>query len=257
MPRVASRKLTSRPDRRAANSPGSRVACAVSGQELLPPPRRGRSGSFFSRGSWPGRGGRGAVPGAMSGRRSSGPRARAASTASANALAVAAGTLPIQAALIWRTRSPSWVRRSRSRFECFVTATSFHQTGWHVFKRSVPRGSARPGSNRRRAPDRRALPLLAPNVALGSTGIGHRGIGTLHELAQVGRELDPLTAGRAGDGAVTPGRPKQDGNRVAERTGLRRDDATVVKDGIGHRFSVRGAESVPPNEPRPAGRHSR
>ena len=44
-------------------------------------------------GSCPGRGGRGAVPGAMSGRFSSGPRARAAATDSANAFAVAVGRL--------------------------------------------------------------------------------------------------------------------------------------------------------------------
>jgi hypothetical protein len=82
-------------------------------------PRRGRS-SFFSRGSWPGRGGFGIVPGAMSGGRSAGGLARAASTDLVNARAVSAGRLPNQAVSIWRTRSVSAARRSRSRLECLA-----------------------------------------------------------------------------------------------------------------------------------------
>ena len=84
----------------------------------------GRAGSGFSFGSWPGRGGRGIVPGAMSGAATCAGRARAASTPAAKALATAGGTLPIQAAWIWLTRSVSWARRSRSRFECLVIDSS-------------------------------------------------------------------------------------------------------------------------------------
>jgi len=86
------------------------------------------------------------VPGAMSGRFSSGPRARAAATDSANALAVAVGRLPIQAASICLTRSVSVLRRSRSNLECLATNLSFRCTVTRcvtgVYPRRVPRRPA-------------------------------------------------------------------------------------------------------------------
>jgi hypothetical protein len=86
------------------------------------PPERGAS--FGGRGSWPGRGGRGCVPGAISAGRSRGGRSRAAFTDAANAWAVAVGRLRSHAPSISRTRSVSWARRSRSRFECFAIRSS-------------------------------------------------------------------------------------------------------------------------------------
>ena len=77
----------------------------------------------------------------MSGRFSSGPRARAAATDSANALAVAAGRLPIQAASICLTRSVSALRRSRSYLECLATIRPFDAPTW-VRPASVPEVSA-------------------------------------------------------------------------------------------------------------------
>lgn len=76
--------------------------------------------SFFGLGSRPGRGGRGAVPGAMSGCRTQGPRSLAAFTVAANSAAIGAGMLPCQARSISWTRTVSAARRSRSNFECFV-----------------------------------------------------------------------------------------------------------------------------------------
>ena len=64
------------------------------------------------------------MPGAMSGRRGSGPRARAASTEDANAAARSAGRLRSQALSISLTRSVSPARRSRSCRECFAIRTS-------------------------------------------------------------------------------------------------------------------------------------
>ena len=73
----------------------------------------------------------------MSGRFSSGPRARAAATDSAKALAAAVGKLPIQAASICLTRSVSALRRSRSYLECLATIRPFVVTGC-VRPASVP-----------------------------------------------------------------------------------------------------------------------
>jgi hypothetical protein len=58
----------------------------------------------------------------MSGARSWGGRARAASTAVVKLLAVSAGRLPTQAASISLIRVVSAARRSFSNFECFVNA---------------------------------------------------------------------------------------------------------------------------------------
>ncbi len=74
----------------------------------------------------------------MSGRFSSGPRARATATDSANALAVAVGRLPIQAASICLTRSVSALRRSRSNLECLATIRPFGGTDTGCVPRSVP-----------------------------------------------------------------------------------------------------------------------
>ena len=81
----------------------------------------------------PGRGGRGAVPGAISGRGASGPLARAASTSSVNAFIAAGGRLPSQAVSISWTRMVSAARRSRSRLECFVMRTSRWSSPWLGF----------------------------------------------------------------------------------------------------------------------------
>jgi proteasome assembly chaperone (PAC2) family protein len=74
----------------------------------------------------------------MSGRFSSGPRARAIATDSANALAVAVGRLPNQAASICLTRSVSASRRSRSNLECLANGPSFRCTDVWVRRGSVP-----------------------------------------------------------------------------------------------------------------------
>jgi hypothetical protein len=100
------------------------------------------------RGSRPGRGGRGAVPGAISGRFSSGPRARAAATDSANALAAADGRLPIQADSICLTRSVSALRRSRSNLECLATVRPFAAPTGDAFVRVYPRWAGRPPDGR-------------------------------------------------------------------------------------------------------------
>src|SRR5687767_1741054 len=58
----------------------------------------------------------------MSGGRSWGPRALAASTPAVNSFAVAAGMLAIHAASMRSTSSFCRARRSRSAFECFATS---------------------------------------------------------------------------------------------------------------------------------------
>jgi hypothetical protein len=102
------------------------------------PPERGAS--LGGRGSWPGRGGRGRVPGAMSAGRSRGGRSRAAFTDAAKAWAVAVGRLRSHAPSISRTRSVSWARRSRSRFECFA----IHSSHWSRPQRALVRVSVAP-----------------------------------------------------------------------------------------------------------------
>ena len=118
----------------------------------------------------------------MSGRRTSGPRARAASTSIANALAVAAGTLPAQAVSISRTRWVSSARRSRSRFECFVIRTSSRarrQGG------DVPRADCTP----RCAGIRQAIGRPRPADPIG-TAIT-RGYGVSRRVID-GREVDTM-----------------------------------------------------------------
>jgi hypothetical protein len=83
----------------------------------------------------------------MSGRFSSGPRARAIATDSAKALAVAVGRLPIQAASICLTRSVSALRRSRSNLECLATIRPFDAPTIGVPSASVP--EVRPETARR------------------------------------------------------------------------------------------------------------
>ena len=65
-------------------------------------------------------------------------RARATATDSANALAAAAGRLPIHAASICLTRSVSASRRSRSNLECLANGPSFRCTDVGVRRGSVP-----------------------------------------------------------------------------------------------------------------------
>jgi hypothetical protein len=65
----------------------------------------------------------------MSGRRGSGPRARASATCFSNSLFLAAGTLPSQAAWIRATASFSCFRRSRSARECFAKGFSLPLLG--------------------------------------------------------------------------------------------------------------------------------
>jgi hypothetical protein len=75
----------------------------------------------------------------MSGARSCGGRARAASTAVAKLLAVSAGRLPTQAASISLIRVVSAARRSFSNFECFVNANP----PWYIGpKQKAARGDA-------------------------------------------------------------------------------------------------------------------
>jgi uncharacterized damage-inducible protein DinB len=85
--------------------------------------RRVRS-SFDGRGSCPGRGGLGCVPGGMFSRGGVGGRLRAASTAATKAFERSDGRLASQADSISLTRMVSAFRRSFSHFECLVTSSS-------------------------------------------------------------------------------------------------------------------------------------
>ena len=110
--------------RNAGGSKGAAPARRCRRDRGRPQSRKARDdlvrSSFEGLGSRPGRGGRGAVPGAIGAGGSAGGRARAAATAVAKALAVSAGRLPSHAASISLTRTVSAARRSRSARECFV-----------------------------------------------------------------------------------------------------------------------------------------